>query len=113
VKRHDEQEFGEAMRRDGAAEGPSSVGAIEKSEAVAVKQSAVLEPAFAGGDFPAMPALLNIASLADYLEELGVTVHNQRPERGLMVYRTKAEFVALAEHLKRGGVDYWFHPKGR
>jgi hypothetical protein len=73
----------------------------------------VVERAVASGDLPAMPAPLNIASLVECLEELGVAVDNQRPERGLMVYRTKAEFGRLVEHLKRGGVEYWFHPKAQ
>jgi hypothetical protein len=128
VRRHDEQEFGEyrtkrlvleryeeygeGMRRDGAAVGRNTAGTIVKSEVAAFRQSAVAERVVPSGDFPAMPALLNIARLVENLVELDVVVDNQRPERGLMVYRTKDEFGKLAEHLKRGGVEYWFHPKG-
>lgn len=42
-----------------------------------------------------------------------LSVDSQRPEWGLMVYWTKDEFGRLAEHLKRCGVEYWFHPKGK
>jgi hypothetical protein len=100
------------MSANGAALGHSAAVTIEKKETAVVRQSAVVERVVSSGDFPAIPALLNIASLVEYLEELGVAVDNQRPERGLMVYRSKAEFGSLAEHMKRGGVEYWFHPKG-
>jgi hypothetical protein len=72
------------------------VGAIVKSETPAVRQSVVTEQVVLIDDFAAIPALLNIVSLVEYLEERGVAVDNQRPERRLMVYQTKAEFGALA-----------------
>lgn len=40
-----------------------------------------------------------------------IAVDNQRPARGLMVYKSEDEFGKLAEHLKRSGIDYWYHPQ--
>jgi hypothetical protein len=64
--------------------------------------------------YQALPALMSIESLLEYLAELHVEVDNNRPSGGgLWVYRTKDEFGALAEHLQKSGVDVKYYADGR
>ena len=64
--------------------------------------------------YPALPALMDIKGILEYLANLGVQADNNRGSGGgIWVYRTKKEFGALAEHLQKSGVDVKYYPEGR
>jgi len=114
VKRHDEQEFGEYRTKRVILERFD-----EYAEAIARSKPNEFtltgdDRAIPAGDYPAVPALLTIAGLLDYLAHLGVQLDNNRAlGGGMWVYRSKPEFGKLAEHLQKSGVDVKFYPEGR
>lgn len=63
--------------------------------------------------FPSLPTPLTVKALADYVSAQGFIVANYRPDGGLWVCHDDKSFQALAEHIKRGGVQYKYYPNGR
>jgi hypothetical protein len=114
VKRHDEQEFGEYRTKRVILERYDEYGLAMKrntSDGFALVGQDNPIPA---GEYPAVPALLTLSGLIEYLARLGVQVDNKRAMGGgVWVYRGKAEFGKLAEHLQKSGVDVRYYPEGR
>lgn len=115
VKRHDEEEFGEYRTKRVILERYDEYAeAIKRNSPERFTLDSVAPHALPTGDFPALPALLTLSGLLEYLTRLGVEVDNKRGVGGgLWVYRSKADFGKLAEHLERSGVGLRFYPEGR
>jgi hypothetical protein len=115
VKRHDEQEFGEYRTKRVILERYDEYAkAIRRNNPEGFTLDLGMTQKLAHGDFPAVPALLTLSGLLEYLARLGVEVDNKRGVGGsLWVYRSKAEFGKLAEHLEKSGVGVKFYPEGR
>jgi len=76
---------------------------------VSVSESFSTSPAL-----PSLPNPITLAGLISYLATLGFEVDNKRGlGGGLWVYRSRAEFGRVAEHLERSGVRLRFYPEGR
>jgi hypothetical protein len=114
MKRHDEAEFGEYRTKRVILERFGEYGE-------GIKRNNPDEFALVGGDssipkgpYPPVPAFMSIPALLEYLARLGVQVDNNRAAGGGMwVYRNKAEFGSLADHLQKSGVDVRYYPEGR
>jgi hypothetical protein len=62
---------------------------------------------------PNVPNPLNLASLLEYLDNLGIDFDNKRPlGGGIWVFRGK-DFEPIAKHLGASGVGVRFYPEGR
>ncbi len=114
VKRRDEQEFGEYRTKrvilERYDEYAKAMKRNKSDEFTLVGQ----DSAIPAGEYPSVPALLTLTGLLEYLARLGVQVDNKRAMGGgVWVYRDKAEFGALAEHLQKSGVDVRYYPEGR
>ena len=67
----------------------------------------------ASSHLPEVPSPPNLASLLEYLDNLGIDYDNKRPlGGGIWVFRGK-EFEPLAKHLGASGVSVRFFPEGR
>ena len=115
VKRHDMDKFGEYRTKDVILNRYDEYAeAIKRNNPEGFVLEAGMQGKIPAGDFPAVPALVTLPSLLEYLARLGVQVDNKRSVGGgIWVYRSKAEFGKLAEHLEKSGVGVRYHPEGR
>jgi hypothetical protein len=114
VKKHDEAEFGEYRTKRVILERYDEYAEAMRRNTPGDSRLAGEEGPVPARDFPALPMPVTIAELIGYLARLGVEVENNRPlGGGLWVYRGRAGFGALAEHLQKSGVDVKYYPEGR
>lgn len=115
VKRHDEQEFGEYRTKKFILEFYDRYAmAIKQNQGDGFSLKADQLPEIPEGILPPVPALPTIASITEYLSNLGIEVENNRKKGGgLWVYLAKSEFGRVAEHLEKSGVGIRYYPNGR